>query len=212
MSKVRAGISMSLDGYVAGPDQSRQSPLGVGGEQLHSWVTRLTVWREQHGMEGGEENVSSAVVREATENVGAQIMGRGMFGPPEGGPADESWMGWWDEDPPFHMPVFVITHHEREPLRLSDTTFTFVTDGVESALAQARAAAGGKDVFIGGGASIINQYLASGALDELDVNLVPLLLGSGARLLEGVGPEIKLEQLRAIDAPGVTHIKYRVSN
>ena len=129
---------MSLDGYVAGPDQSEQNPLGGGGEQLHDWVTRLKAWRELHGMEGGEDNVSSALVQEENNNVGAEIMGRGMFGPPEGGPWDESWQGWWGEDPPFHKPVFVLTHHEREPLTLSDTTFTFVTDGIESALAGTR--------------------------------------------------------------------------
>jgi len=210
MSKVRVHISMSLDGYVAGPNQSEEDPLGEGGEQLHDWVTRLKAWRELHGMEGGEDNVSSAIVEEEKDNVGAEIMGRGMFGPPKGGPWDESWQGWWGEDPPFHKPVFVLTHHEREPLTLSDTTFTFVTDGIESALAQAREAAGDKDVFIGGGASIINQYLAAGPVDEIELHVVPLLLGSGARLLEGVGPEIKLEQLRAVEAPGVTHLKYRV--
>jgi dihydrofolate reductase len=210
MSKVRVHISMSLDGYVAGPNQSEQNPLGEGGEQLHDWVTRLKAWRELHGMEGGEDNVSSAIVQEEKDNVGAEIMGRGMFGPPEGGPWVESWHGWWGEDPPFHKPVFVVTHHEREPLRLSDTTYSFVTDGIESALAQAREAAGDKDVFIGGGASIINQYLAAGLVDEIELHVVPLVLGSGARLLEGVGPEIKLEQLRAVEAPGVTHLKYRV--
>ena len=201
---------MSLDGYVAGPDQSEQNPLGGGGEQLHDWVTRLKAWRELQGMEGGEDNVSNAIVREENDNVGAEIMGRGKFGPPEGGPWDESWHGWWGEDPPFHKPVFVLTHHDREPLTLSDTTFTFVTDGIESALAQAREAAGDKDVFIGGGASIINQYLAAGLVDEIELHVVPLVLGSGARLLEGVGPEVRLEQIRAIDAPGVTHLKYRV--
>jgi dihydrofolate reductase len=201
---------MSLDGYVAGPNQSEENPLGDGGEQLHDWVTRLKAWRELHGMEGGEDNVSSAIVQEEKDNVGAEIMGRGMFGPPEGGPWVESWHGWWGEDPPFHKPVFVLTHHEREPLTLSDTTFTFVTDGIESALGQAREAAGDKDVLIGGGASIINQYLSAGLVDEIELHVVPQLLGSGARLLEGVGPEIKLEQLRAVEAPGVTHLKYRV--
>jgi dihydrofolate reductase len=210
MSKVRVHISVSLDGYVAGPNQSEQNPLGEGGEQLHDWVTRLRVWRELQGMEGGEDNVSSAIVQEEKDNVGAEIMGRGKFGPPKGGPWVESWQGWWGEDPPFHKPVFVVTHHEREPLRLSDTTFSFVTDGIESALAQAREAAGDKDVFIGGGASIINQYLAAGLVDEIELHVVPLVLGSGARLFEGVGPEIKLEQLRVVEAPGVTHLKYRV--
>jgi len=210
MSKIRTHISMSLDGCVTGPNQSHDNPLGEGGEQLHDWVVRLKTWRARHGMDGGEDNASSSIVEQETDNIGAEIMGRGMFGPPEGGPWEESWHGWWGEDPPFHMPVFVLTHHAREPLTLSDTTFNFVTDGIESALAQAREAAGDKDVFIGGGASIINQYLAAGLVDEIELHVVPLLLGSGARLLEGVGPEIKLEQLRAVEAPGVTHLKYRV--
>ena len=210
MSKIRTHISMSLDGCVAGPNQSHDNPLGEGGEELHDWVVRLKTWRARHGMDDGEDNASSSIVEQETDNIGAEIMGRGMFGPPEGGPWEESWHGWWGEDPPFHMPVFVLTHHAREPLTLSDTTFNFVTDGIESALAQAREAAGDKDVFIGGGASIINQYLAAGLVDEIELHVVPLLLGSGARLLEGVGPEIKLEQLRAVEAPGVTHLKYRV--
>lgn len=211
MSKLRAYISVSLDGYVAGPNQSEENPLGEGGEQLHDWVVALEAWRKPHGREGGEVNASSPVIEEATANVGAEIMGRGKFGPPRGGPwGDDPWQGWWGDDPPFHMPVFVVTHHEREPLTLSDTTFTFVTDGIESALEQAREAAGGQDVLIGGGAQIINEYLAAGVVDEVELSVVPRLLGSGARLLEGVGPEIKLEQLRAVEAPGVAHLKYRV--
>jgi dihydrofolate reductase len=210
MSKVRAHISVSADGYVAGPNQSVEHPLGEGGERLHDWVIRLRVWRAQHGMEGGEVNASTPVVEESLENVGAEIMGRGKFG---GGPGpwDQNlWRGWWGEEPPFHMPVFVLTHHEREPLTLSDTTFTFVTDGIESALEQARDAAAGKDVMIGGGAEAINQYLSAGLLDELDLHIVPLLLGGGARLFEGVGPDVELEQVRVVDAPGVTHLTYRV--
>jgi dihydrofolate reductase len=161
-------------------------------------------------MEGGETNESSPVVEEATANVGAEIMGRGMFGPPDGGPwGKDPWRGWWGEDPPFHMPVFVLTHHEREHLTLSDTTFAFVTDGIESALAQARKAAGDKDVMIGGGADAIDQYLAAGLVDELELHVIPILLGGGSRLLENVG-ELRLEQLRAVEAPGVAHLKYRV--
>ncbi|HEY6637177.1 MAG TPA: dihydrofolate reductase family protein [Solirubrobacterales bacterium] len=211
MSKVRFDISVSLDGFVAGPNQSAENPLGVGGEELHDWVVALKAWREPHGREGGEVNASSEVVEEAKANVGAEIMGRGMFGPPDGGPwGDDPWPGWWGEDPPFHKPVFVLTHHEREPLTLSDTTFTFVTDGIESALEQAKEAAAGKDVFLGGGAEIINEYLAAGVVDELELHVVPILLGSGSRLFEGVGPETRLEQLRAVEAPGVAHLKYRV--
>src|SRR5918992_4493720 len=211
MSKVRAHISASLDGYVAGPDESMGNPLGEGGERLHDWLVVLKAWREAQGMEGGEENVSNAVVEEENANVGVEIMGRGKFGPPGGGPwGDDPWKGWWGDDPPFHKPVFVLTHHERDPLTLSDTTFSFVTDGIESALEQAREAAAGKDVTIGGGADVINQYLAAGLVDELELNVVPLLLGGGARLFDGVGPDLQLEQIRAIEAPGVTHVKYRV--
>ena len=211
MSKVRADISTSLDGYVAGPNETREAGLGEGGEGLHEWLVALKSWREQAGMEGGEENVSDALYGEATANVGAEIMGRGKFGPPERGPwGDDPWQGWWGDDPPFRKPVFVLTHHAREPLTLSDTTFTFVTDGIESALEQAREVSGDKDVFIGGGADAINQYLAAGLLDELELHVVPILLGGGARLFEGVGPEVKLEPIRVVEAPGVTHLKYRV--
>jgi dihydrofolate reductase len=210
MSKVRAEISISLDGYGAGPNESHENPLGEGGEGLHDWVVGLKAWREPHGMEGGEENLSSEIFEELRQNVGAEIMGRAKFGPPEGGPWDDSWTGWWGEDPPFHMPVFVLTHHERDPLTLSDTTFTFVTDGIGSALAQAKEAAGEADVFLGGGPDSINQYLAAGLVDEVDLHIAPILLGGGKRLLEGVGPDLKLEQLRAVEAPGVAHLKYRV--
>jgi dihydrofolate reductase len=211
MSKVRAYISTSLDGYVAGPNQSMEEPLGEGGERLHDWVVGLRAWREAQGMEGGEENASNAVVVQENANLGAEIMGRGKFGPPNRGPwGDDPWQGWWGDHPPFHKPVFVLTHHEREPLTLSDTTYTFVTDGIEAALARAREAAGDKDVLIGGGADVINQYLAAGLVDELELHVVPMLLGGGARLFDGVGPDLKLEELRAIEAPGVAHLKYRV--
>ena len=211
MSKVRVHISTSLDGYAAGPNQSEENPLGEGGEQLHDWLVGLEAWRKPHGMEGGKTDASTPVVEEATANVGAEIMGRGKFGPPGGGPwGDDPWPGWWGDDPPFHMPVFVVTHHEREPLTLSDTTFTFVTDGIESALGQAREAASGEDVLIGGGAEIINQYLAAGVVDEVEIHVGPILLGGGERLFEGIGPDLKLEQLRAVEAPGVAHLKYRV--
>ena len=211
MTKVRAEISISLDGYGAGPNETHENPLGEGGEELHEWVVALSAWREPHGMEGGEVNASSEIFEELRDNVGAEIMGRGKFGPPEGGPwGDDSWTGWWGESPPFHMPVFVLSHHERNPLTLSDTTFTFVTDGIESALAQAKEAAGDKDVFLGGGPDSINQYLAAGLVDEVDLHVAPILLGGGKRLFEGVGPGLRLEQLRAVEAPGVAHLKYRV--
>jgi dihydrofolate reductase len=211
MSKVRVHIAVSADGYVAGPNQSEENPLGEGGEQIHDWMLALKAWREPHGREGGEVNTNTAVLEEANDNIGAEIMGRGKFGPAGGGPwPEEPWDGWWGDDPPFHKPVFVVTHHEREPLTLTDTTFTFVTDGIESALEQAKEAAGDQDVYIGGGASIINQYLAAGLVDEIEVHVSPLILGGGERLFDGVGPDLKLEQLRAVEAPGVAHLKYRV--
>ena len=212
MSKLRVHISVSADGYVAGPNQSEENPLGEGGENLHDWIVSLKAWRAAHGMEGGDVNASTAVVEEAQANVGAEIMGRGKFGGGPGPWADDEWKGWWGEEPPFHMPVFVLTHHEREPLTLSDTTFTFVTDGIESALEQARGVADGKDVTIGGGADAINQYLAAGLVDELELHIAPLLLGGGARLFDGVDPALRLDQIRSIEAPGVTHVKYRVSS
>ena len=211
MSKLRVHITVSADCYVAGPNQSKENPLGEDGRRLHHWAFPLKAWREPHGMEGGEVNASNRVVEEAQANVGAEIMGRGKFGGGPGPWGDDPWQGWWGEEPPFHMPVFVLTHHRRDPLTLSDTTFTFVTDGIESALERARAAAAGKDVTVGGGADVINQYLAAGLVDELELSIVPLVLGGGARLFEGVGPDLALEQVRAVEAPGVTHLKYRVA-
>jgi dihydrofolate reductase len=212
MAKVRAHISVSIDGYVAGPNQSMAEPLGEGGEHLHDWLVALKAWREASGMQGGEENDSTPIVNEEYANVGAEIMGRGKFGPPARGDwGNDPWQGWWGDDPPFHKPVFVLTHHQREPLTLSDTTFTFVTDGIHTALAQARAVSGGKDVFIGGGANVINEFLAAGLLDELELHVAPILLGGGARLFAGVGPVVKLEPIRVREAPGVAHIKYRVA-
>jgi dihydrofolate reductase len=210
VSKVKVHISVSVDGYVAGPNQTLENPLGEGGEDLHDWIVALKAWREAHGLEGGEVNASTAVVEESLANVGAEIMGRGKFGGGPGPWGDDPWRGWWGEEPPFHMQVFVLTHHEREPLTLSDTTFTFVTEGIESALDQARKSAAGKDVLIGGGASVINQYLAAGLVDELELHIAPRVLGGGARLFDALGPELRLEQVRAIEAPGVTHLKYRV--
>jgi len=213
MSNLRLSITMSLDGYVGGPDQSEESPLGVGGLELHQWSFPLKEFREMHGDEGGEINASSAVVEERRTNIGATIMGRNMFGPVRGPWSDESWRGWWGEDPPYHHPVFVLTHHPREPLEMEGgTTFCFVRDGIESALTQAKDAAQGQDVWLAGGASVINQYLAARLVDEIDLSIAPVIMGAGERLFDGVGRGIvKLKQIRAIDAPGVTHIKYEVS-
>src|SRR3954453_9790071 len=212
MPEVRFRISMSLDGFVAGPNQSEQHPLGEGGENLHEWVLELSAFNEAHGREGGVVNESSPVVERGMRNVGAQVMGRGMFG---GGPGpwgeDPPWNGWWGENPPFHVPVFVATHHEREPLTLSDTTFHFVTDGVEAAVAAAREAAGEEDVLIGGGAQTALQVIAAWLVDEVQISLVPILLGSGARLFDqSVADAVPgFEQAEAIPAPGVTHLFYR---
>lgn len=211
MSKLRCHITISADGFVAGPNQSDENPLGEGGESLHDWAVALGAWREAHDKQGGEVNASTRIMEESRANVGAAVMGRNMFGPPSGGDWDEQWKGWWGDDPPYHYDVFVITHHAREPVEmLGGTTFHFVTDGIESALERAKASADGKDVMLWGGAGVINQYLAAGLLDELELHIVPVLLGGGARLFDNVG-DVKLEQVRAIEAPGVTHVKYRVS-
>ena len=202
---------MSVDGFVAGPRQSVENPLGVGGMRLHEWAFGLEVFRRMHGLEGGEVNASTQVIEEALANVGATIMGRNMFGG-HPGPWDPQrpWNGWWGANPPFHHPVFVLTHHAREPLALEGgTTFTFVTDGIESALAQARRAAGGKDVGLGGGAKTAQQYLAAGLVEEMELSLVPILLGAGERLFDGVGDDLHgLSLVRTVAAPGVTHLKF----
>jgi dihydrofolate reductase len=211
MSKLRFKISMSLDGFVAGPNQSVKDPLGIRGEDLHQWIVALASWRAMHGQPGGEVNESTQVVEESVVNLGATIMGRNMFGG-HPGPWNgaKPWNGWWGKNPPFHHPVFVITHHPRKPLQLEGgTRFTFVTDGIEAALDQARRAAGGKDVSLAGGASAAGQYLAAGLVDEMEISLVPILLGSGERLFEGVGDELHgLELVRTVAAPGVTHLKF----
>ena len=211
MSKLRFKISMSLDGFVAGPSQSVDNPLGIGGMRLHQWVFPLTVWRAMHGLQGGEVNESTPVVQESLANIGATVMGRNMFGG-HPGPWDarNPWNGWWGVDPPFHHPVFVLTHYAREPLELEGgTTFTFVTDGIEAALEHARRAAGGKDVSLAGGASAAREYLAAGLVDEMEINVVPTLLGSGERLFDGVGDDLHgLELVRTVAAPKVTHLKF----
>jgi dihydrofolate reductase len=213
MSKVRFQISISLDGFVAGPNQSEENPLGEGGERLHDWVVALGAWRQAHGEQGGEVNESTRIFEESLENVGAGLMGRNMFGPVRGGAwGDEEWNGWWADNPPYHYPVFILTHYPRDPVEMEGgTTFHFVTDGIESALEQAREAAGGKDVVLWGGANVAQQYLAAGLLDELELHVVPVLLGDGARLFDNLGDaDVQLEQVRAVEAPGVTHLKYRV--
>jgi dihydrofolate reductase len=210
MSKLRFRISMSLDGFVAGPRQSVDNPLGIGGMRLHEWVFPLANWRAMHGMEGGEVNESSPVIEESLANIGATVMGRNMFGG-HPGPWDpkDPWKGWWGANPPFHHPVFVLTQYAREPLELEGgTTFTFVTGGIEAALEQARRAAGGQDVSLAGGANVVQQYLAAGLVDEMEINLVPVLLGSGERLFAGLDDLHGLELVRTVAAPKVTHFKF----
>jgi dihydrofolate reductase len=210
MSKVRLTITMSLDGFVAGPNQSQREPLGVGGEQLHEWLITLKAFRERHGEDGGDVNASTPIAEQILGGVGATIMGRNMFGGGPGPWGDEPWNGYWGDDPPYHHPVFVLTRHPREPLELEGgTTFHFATDGIESALEQARAAAEGEDVSLAGGANVVQQYLSAGLLDEMLISVVPLLLGGGARLFDNFEePRPRLRQVEAVEAPGVTHIRY----
>jgi len=211
MSKLRFRISMSLDGFVAGPNQSVDNPLGVGGERLHEWIFPLKVWKAMHGEQGGEVNDSNRVVEEQLANLGATIMGRNMFG---GHPGPwhitKPWNGWWGNNPPYHHPVFVVTHHPREPLTLEGgTTFTFVATGIEAALAQAQAAAGGKNISLAGGAKAAQQYLKANLVDEMDIALVPTLLGTGERLFDGLGDDLHgLKQTRTVATPEVTHLKF----
>jgi dihydrofolate reductase len=213
MGTFRFTITTSLDGYVAGPNQSAEEPLGVGGEELHEWFVALEAFGRIQGHENpqGEINASTAVVERRFDNLGATIMGRNMFG---GGPGpwDDSWHGWWGEDPPYHHDTFVLTHHEREPLEMQGgTTFHFVTDGIESALERARDSAGDRNIMLAGGANVFNQYLAGGLLDEVDLSIVPRVLKGGERLFEDLGSsEVELEQIDAVEAPGVVHVRYRL--
>ena len=212
MSKLIVDISMSLDGYVAGPDQTLDEPLGRGGNLLHEWAFATRSWQESHGMSGGEPGADSDLVDEHVSRAGATIMGRRMFSGGEGPwESDPNADAWWGDEPPFHHPVFVLTHHARERLtKKGGTTFTFVTDGAESALEQARAAAGQKDVAVAGGGEAVQQYLGAGLVDELQVHVAPVLLGGGARLF-GDLPDAPagLECTRSLGSPsGVAHLRY----
>jgi dihydrofolate reductase len=204
MAKVSADISVSVDGFIAGPNDDVGNGLGDGGERLHDWVYDLATFHERHGREGGETNQDDEVLREGFEGTGAFVMGRRMFDL-----AEEPW----GDDPPFHGPVFVVTHRGREELvKQGGTTFRFVTDGLESALEQATAAAGDKDVSVAGGADVIQQSLAAGLLDEIQVHVAPVLLGEGRRLFDRLGPtQIELQATRVIESPEVTHLRYRIA-
>ena len=215
MSKLTLDITMSLDGFVAGPNQTIEQPLGQGGERLHEWVYGLATWRESHGRPGGETNADDDIVKESLASTGAVVMGRRMFsggaGPWEDDPNAD---GWWGDDPPFGVPVFILTHHPREPVqKQKGTTYTFVTEGIEAALAQARAAAGDRNVQVSGGADVAQQYLREGLMDEVQIHIAPLLLGDGVRLFDRLGSERPaLEVTRVVESPAVTHIRYRVIN
>jgi dihydrofolate reductase len=215
MTKLTVDISVSLDGFVAGPNQTLDEPLGEGGEKLHEWIIATAGWRETHGKSGGEANRDSEIVEEASSAVGATVMGRRMFsggaGPWEDDPKAS---GWWGDEPPFHHPVFVLTHHPREPLELrGGTSYIFVTDGIEAALERARAAAGEKNVAVAGGGQVVQQYLRAGLVDELQLHVAPLLLGDGVRLFsDELGSNVELECTRVIESPAVTHLRYRVMN
>jgi dihydrofolate reductase len=188
MSRVRvAAFSVSLDGFGAGPRQDLANPLGVSGLELHTWFFQTEVFKKMHGQSGGNRGVDNDVAAQSFENVGAWILGRNMFGPVRGAWKDDSWKGWWGANPPYHTPVFVLTHHARAPLVMEGgTTFHFVTDGIESALIQAKEAAGGKEVRIGGGVSVIREYLAARLVDEMHLAFAPVLLGEGENLFSGM--------------------------
>jgi dihydrofolate reductase len=210
MSKVTVDVSMSLDGFIAGPDATREAPLGTGGLDLHEWVFATRSWRARQGQEGGESGTDSDVVERAFGNYGAVVMGRRMFSSDDGPWGDEPWEGFWGDEPPFYCSVYVLTHHAREPLeKQGGTTFYFVTDGIHSALEQAKAEAGHRNLTIAGGADVIQQYLRAHAIHELQIHVVPRFLGSGTRLFEDLEPR-SFERVEVVDSPTVTHIRYRL--
>jgi len=214
MSKVRvATFSISLDGFGAGPRQSLENPLGVRGSELHNWFFHTEVFKKMTGQSGGSRGVDNDMALRSFENAGAWILGRNMFGPVRGRWPDESssgksWKGWWGEEPPYHTPVFVLTHHARAPLEMKgETRFNFVTDGIESALEQAKEAARGKDVRIGGGAATIRQYLVAGAIDEMHLAMSPVLLGEGEHLFAGMDlHRLGFEVVRTVAGENATHV------
>src|SRR5207302_3594800 len=210
MPKLRVhNFAISLDGYGAGPDQSLDNPLGVGGPRLHNWVFKTRGGRQMIGEQGGEEGVDNDFFDRGFEGIGATIMGRNMFGPVRGPWGDEEWKGWWGDDPPYHHPTFVLTHHPRPPITMEGgTTFHFVVDGIEAALEQAFDAAGGADVRLGGGVSTIQQYLRAGLVDDLHVAIAPVLLGAGERLFDELGAAAdSYECVQLVSSPAVTHVR-----
>lgn len=212
MTRVRVeSFTISLDGYGAGPDQSLENPLGIGGETLHEWVVSTRSWLQMHGKEGGAPGVDDDFAARGNKNVGAWILGRNMFGPVRGAWPDMNWQGWWGNNPPYHVPVFVLTHHARPPIQMEGgTTFHFVTGGIDEALDRAREAANGMDVRIGGGPSTIQQYLRAGLIDELHVAIAPVLLGRGERLFEGVDLRtLGYECVQFVGSEKATHVVLR---
>lgn len=211
MGLIAIDISVSVDGFVAGPNATLEEPLGEGGERLHEWIFGLDAWRERHGLEGGERSVDNDVVEAAVARWGAVVMGRKMWsggsGPWEDDPRAD---GWWGGEPPFRVPVFVLTHHAREPEVKASTPIEFVTDGIEVALGRALAAAGSRDVLVAGGASVAQQALATGLAHELHLHLAPVLLGGGVRLFTDGVTATTLERESVIESPAVTHVRYRV--
>ena len=202
-------FSMSLDGYGAGPQQDLEHPLGVGGTQLHEWIFATRSGRQMIGQEGGSDGVDDAFFSERASGIGATIMGRNMFGPIRGPWGESQWAGWWGEDPPFHHPVFVLTHYRRSPIEMQGgTTFHFVADGIEEALTRAVEAAGGRDVLVGGGAATIRQYLRGSLIDELHLAIVPVLLGGGERLFGDLGPNAAdFRSIEHVCSPTVAHVR-----
>jgi dihydrofolate reductase len=213
MGKLFFDISMSLDGFIAGRNQTLEQPLGEGGEQLHEWIVGLASWRKAHGLDGGDTGPDDDVMKESIGRAGAVLMGRRMFSSGAGSWEDDPKAdGWWGDDPPFRAPVFILTHHPREPVeKQNGTTYNFVPDGIESALEQARSAAGEKDVQVAGGASVVQQYLNAGQLDEFQVHVVPIFLGDGVRLFDDLAERPDLELTRVVDSAEVTHLSYRVN-
>jgi dihydrofolate reductase len=213
VGKVVVDITTSLDGFVAGPNATLEQPLGEGGERLHEWILGLASWRKSHGLSGGEHSADSEILEESLRSTGSVVMGRRMFSGGEGPWSDDpNADGWWGDTPPFGVPVFVVTHHPRETVvKEGGTTFTFVTDGVESALEQARSAAGDRNVSVAGGANVVQQSLRARLVDEVQLHLAPILLGDGVRLFEGLGDEVAFEIAGVVESPAVTHLRYRVA-
>jgi dihydrofolate reductase len=211
MPKLRVhNFAISLDGYAAGPNQSVDNPLGVGGRGLHEWAFATRTGRQTHGMDGGDEGLDDQFIAKGDVGIGATIMGRNMFGPIRGPWSNEQWTGWWGDDPPYHHPVFVLTHHPRASIPMQGgTTFHFVDDGIEGALKRAFDAANGKDVRVGGGAATIQQYLRAGLIDEMHLSIVPLLLGSGERLFDHLdGGPSGYKCVELVSSPAVVHARF----